>query len=398
MTERASVRHIVDWLVAGAPPTKLPNEVLQQLCDRMIEAGFNIDRGAAFVMTLHPHILGRSFVWHRGEQVVIGQADISMTGTEEWRNSPVIEVMSSNRPIRAHLDQPQAKEYPVYKELREAGMTDYLCQPIEFINGERHVISWATKRRGGFTENDLAAFEAVRNPLARIAEVYALRRTAVNLLNTYVGHEAGTRILSGHIRRGDTESINAAIWLADLRGFTAFADTRPGTEVVALLNDFFECLVTAVHNHDGEVLKFMGDGLLAIFRITAEHDETEVSHKAMAAAREARVRVIELNERRAAKGEPPLHWGVALHCGEVLYGNIGGAARLDFTTIGPAVNMAARLEALSKRMGRTVMVSSAVARHCRPTVVPLGRHELRGFRETEEVFGLIDEAKADAPA
>ena len=398
MADATSVHGIVDWLMAGAPPTKLPNEVLQHLCDRMIATGVNIDRGAVFVTTLHPYILGRSFVWRRGQKVVISEADISIEGTEEWRNSPVIEAMSSNRPIRAHLDQATAKEYPVYKGLRAEGMTDYLAQPIEFINGERHVISWATKHKGGFTKDDLAAFEAVRNPVARIAEVYALRRTAVNLLNTYVGHEAGTRILLGQIRRGHTESINAAILLADMRGFTAFADTRPGTEVVALLNDFFECLVTAIHNHDGEVLNFMGDGLLAIFRITAEHGEADMAGEALAAAREARVRVIELNKRRAEKDEPPLNWGVALHCGEVLYGNIGGAARLDFTTIGPAVNMAARLEALSKRMGRTVIVSSAVARHCRPTVVPLGRHELRGFREMEEVFGLADEEAAAAPA
>jgi adenylate cyclase len=398
MAERDSIRAVVDWLVAGAPPAKLPQDVLQFLGDRLAAEGINIDRAGVFVTTLHPHILGRSFVWRRGKQVVVGQADISIEGTEEWRNSPVIEVATRGQPIRAHLSSPMEREYPVYKELRAEGMTDYFAQPIEFINGERHVISWATKRKGGFTADDIAAFEAVRNPVARIAEVFALRRTATNLLNTYVGHEAGTRILSGHIRRGDTESINAAIWLADLRGFTQYADTMPGTEVVALLNDFFDCLVTSIHNHDGEVLNFMGDGLLAIFRITAEHGEAHVSNEAMAAAREARVRVAELNKTRTTKGEPVLHWGLALHLGEVLYGNIGGAARLDFTTIGPAVNMAARLEALSKRLSRTVVLSSAVARHCNATVVPLGRHELRGFRDAEEAFGLIDEEVADARA
>ena len=393
-----TLRDIVDWLVAGARPSKMPDEVLQGLADRMVEAGFNIDRAGVFVTTLHPTILGRNFIWRRGQKVTVGEANISVEGSAEWRNSPVIEVVTRGQPIRARLDQPVSPEYPVFRELREQGMTDYLAQPIEFINGERHVISWATKRKGGFTHADLAAMEAVRHPIARIAEVFALRRTATNLLNTYVGYQAGARILSGQIRRGDTESIHAAIWLADLRGFTQLSDTMPGPELIALLNSYFDCLVTSIHNHDGEVLNFMGDGLLAIFATSEDRSEANVCWESMAAAREARVRMGELNKERIAKGEPVLQWGLALHVGDVLYGNIGGATRLDFTSIGPAVNLAARLEALAGRMGRNVVVSSAVAKHCNAAVVPLGRYELRGFREAEDVYGLADEQLAGALA
>lgn len=387
---------VASWLVAGALPARLPNEVLQMLCDRLVEAGVNIDRAGVFVTTLHPYIIGRSFVWRRGQQVVIGEADISDEGTPEWRNSPVMEIVTRGQPVRARIDTPTQHEYAVFSELRAEGMTEYFAQPLEFINGERHVASWTTKRKGGFTAGDIAAFEAIQHPLARVAEVYALRRTATNLLNTYVGGNAGARILAGRIRRGHTESIYAAICLADLRGFTALADTLPGESVISLLNAYFDCLVAAIENHGGEVLKFMGDGLLAIFPTSEDVAEGQVCGESIGAAREARVRMAELNQQRAAAGEPTLQFGLALHVGEVAYGNIGGAARLDFTAIGPAVNLAARLEALAGRMGRTIVMSSAVARHCGDGLVSLGRYELRGFRATEEVFGLADESPAIA--
>jgi adenylate cyclase len=238
----------------------------------------------------------------------------------------------------------------------------------------------------------------VRTPLARVAEVYALRRTTINLLDTYVGGNAGTQILTGRIRRGDTESIHAAIWLADLRGFTTLADTIPGKDLIALLNEYFDQLVIPIQAHEGEVLKFMGDGLLAIFPTSDARGEAAVCAASMAAARQARERMAALNRERAERGHSTLQWGLALHLGEVLYGNIGGASRLDFTAIGPAVNMAARLEALAGRMGLNLVVSSAVAKHIDSGLVPLGRHELRGFRAAEEVYGLVEEQPTGATA
>ncbi len=387
-----AVDRAVEWLMGGALPQRLPQYVMQELCERLADAGVSIERGMVYVATLHPNVLGRRFLWRRGApEVTVDEAGLVLEQQPDFNNSPIDTVMRDGRTLRAHIDGPEsARDYPVYDEFREQGFTDYVAQPLAFINGEKHAATWATKRPGGFTRREISALKAVRTPLARVAEVYALRRLATTLLDTYVGPNAGARILAGQIRRGHLDSIHAAIWLADLRGFTRLADTLPGDKLVALLNDYFDALVTAVEKHGGEVLKFMGDGLLAIFP-TADTAEGPVCGEAVAAAREARVRMAEANRVRAEKGLPVLQYGLALHVGDVMYGNIGGAERLDFTTIGPAVNLAARLETLAATMGRSLVVSSAVARHCGDGLVPLGRFELRGFRTAEEVYGLADE-------
>ncbi len=407
MTERApgdvdprAVDRIVEWLMGGALPMRPAQDLLKDICERLAAAGVGIDRGVVFVATLHPNVLGRHFVWWRGREAVhVGEAPLHLEADPNYFNSPLAEVMRGGRTLRVKLDAPDGPhDLPFYDEMRAQGMTDYIAQPLSFVNGERHAATWTTKRPGGFTRREISALKAIRTPLARIAEIYALRRTAVTLLDTYVGRAAGARILAGQIRRGTVETIHAAIWFADLRGFTRLADTLPGDQIVALLNAYFDALVTSVAKHGGEVLKFMGDGLLAIFPTAPDTTEIEVCSESMAAAHEARVRMAELNRRRAEEGLPTLQFGLALHVGDVMYGNIGGAERLDFTTIGPAVNLAARLEVLAANLGRSFLVSSAVARHCRDGLVPLGRFELRGFRDTEEVYGLPDEATSAAEA
>jgi adenylate cyclase len=399
--DAAAVDRIADWLVDGARPMRPAPDLAKELCDRLLAAGVEIERGMIYIATLHPNVLGRRFVWLRGaEKVQVDVANLSLETNPAFFNSPTAETMRTGRTIRVKLeDPPQPGEYEVYQEFREHGCTDYLCQPLPFINGENHVVTWTTKRKGGFTRSEIGAMKAVRTPLARVAEVYALRRTATNLLDTYVGHSAGEKILGGRIRRGDTESIHAAILMADLRGFTAMADTMQGADLIALLNEFFGRLVTPIREHGGEVLKFMGDGLLAIFSTTDGRSEAEVCYAAVDAAREAGLSLAKFNQEREGLGDTPLHSVTTVHVGDVLYGNIGGADRLDFTAIGPAVNMAARLEALAKQMNRRMVVSAAVARYAPPGwLVSLGRHQLRGFRTAEEVFGLVEEQPAKAPA
>jgi adenylate cyclase len=399
--DAAAVDRIVAWLADGARPMRPPPDIAKTLCDGLLAAGVEIERGMIYIATLHPNVLGRRFVWRRGaEKVQVDVADLKLETNPAFTNAPTAETMRTGRTIRLRLeDPPQPGEYEVYREFREEGFTDYLCQPLPFINGENHVVTWTTKRKGGFTRGEIGAIKAVRTPLARVAEVYALRRTATNLLDTYVGHSAGEKILAGHIRRGDTESIHAAILMVDLRGFTAMADTMPGADVIGLLNEFFGRLVAPIRDHGGEVLKFMGDGLLAIFPTTDGRSEADVCYAAVNAARQARDGLAAYNREREDRGEAPLGVVVTLHVGDILYGNVGGAERLDFTAIGPAVNMAARLEALAKHLDRGFVTSSAVARHAPPgRLVSLGRHELRGFRTPEEVFGLVEEQPAGAPA
>jgi adenylate cyclase len=200
------------------------------------------------------------------------------------------------------------------------------------------------------------------------------------LLDTYVGHDAGERILAGHIRRGDIEEIHAAIWLSDMRGFTALADTVPPRELIGLLNHYFDCQVPVILDHGAEVLKFMGDGLLAIFTIAG--DEAEVCKRTLAAARQAQTNVAALG--RSAM--PGLRFGLALHIGDVLYGNIGSGNRLDFTCIGPAVNCAARIEKLTSQLGREILASDEFARHCPEEFTALGEFRLAGFSAQQPVF------------
>jgi adenylate cyclase len=361
--------------------------VVAELCDRLLACGLPLHRVAVFVRTLHPDLMGRRFLWRAGEEVLVSAAEHGMIETDTYRRSPVPVVYATAQAIRRRIGDPDCpNDYAIVDELRAEGVTDYLIQPLPFTNGEVHAISWTTLRPGGFSDDDLAALEAVRLPLARLAEVYALRRTAITLLDTYVGRGAGERILQGRIRRGDIERIDAVILLSDLRDFTATSDLISGEAVIGLLNSYFDCLVPALQAQGGEVLKYVGDGLLGIFPVGA--DPAVACQGALAAADGARTALAQTNADRAERGAPPLRYGLALHLGEVLYGNIGSAGRLDFTTIGPAVNLTARLETLARDLKRDLVASAAFARHCPAALTSLGSFQLRGFREPQEVFAL----------
>ena len=259
-----------------------------------------------------------------------------------------------------------------------------------------HAVSWTTTRPGGFTDADMAALEAVRVALSRLSEIYALRRTAVSLLDTYVGHRSGERILRGQIRRGDIETINAVIWMSDMRGFTQLSNTRPGREVVDRLNAYFDCVVPAIEAQGGEVLKFIGDGVLAIFPIgEGQADLADCCRAALEAARQAQADASAHNDGMAHADLPALRFRLVLHVGEVLYGNIGGAQRLDFTVIGPAVNLAARLEALAGRLDRDLVVSADFAAACPVATEEIGRFPIRGFAEPQAVFTIRTDAAPD---
>ncbi len=385
------IRAVVDWLIDGARSAPLPQQVLAQLSDRLVACGIPLWRVAVFVRTLHPQVMGRRFIWRPGAEIEMSEAPFGVLETAEFLDSPVARVYETGRPVRRKLADPDGGvDFPVLADLRAQGVTDYLASPLFFTDGAIHVVTCTTCEPGGFTDAQIAGIEAIITPLARVAEIRALRRMAGVLLDTYVGHDAGERILAGRIRRGDIEEIHAAIWLSDMRGFTALADRQPPRVLIDLLNRYFDCQVPVILDHGAEVLKFMGDGLLAIFTIAG--DETEVCKRALAAARQAQANVVELS--RSAM--PGLRFGLALHVGDVLYGNIGSGSRLDFTCIGPAVNFAARIEKLAGQLGREILASGEFARHCRGEFTPLGEFTLPGFSAAQQVFGLEDEAPAVA--
>jgi adenylate cyclase len=381
------IKEIADWLIDGARSAPQPHQVLAQLSERLVACGVPLWRVAVFVRTLHPQVMGRRLVWRPGAEVEISEAPYELLETATFRESPITRVYQTGTAIRRKLADPHCvADFPILAELRAERVTDYLVSPLVFTDGAVHAVTCTTRQPGGFTDDQIAGIEAVITPLARVAEVRALRRTASVLLDTYVGHDAGERILAGHIRRGDIEEIHAAIWLSDMRGFTALADQQPPRVLIDLLNRYFDCQVPVILDHGAEVLKFMGDGLLAIFTITG--DETEVCRRALVAARQAQANIAELS----VSVMPGLRFGLALHVGDVLYGNIGSGNRLDFTCIGPAVNFAARMEKLAGELGRGILASGEFARQCPGEFTPLGEFAFAGFSEPQRVFGLEDGA------
>jgi len=393
MTDTAAgsvdVRGVVDWLVSGAMGGGA-NDVVVQLGERLVASGVRVTRMAAFVRTLHPFILGRRIVWRRGVATAdVTQAPFSITSAPEYLESPSGYVSSSGREGRWRLEGDEPLPYPALEEQRAAGTTDYLALPLVFLSGQRHAIIYSTDVRGGFTDEEISALREVTGPLARVAEIFALTRTAENLLDAYVGHHAGQSILAGRVRRGETEMIRCVIWFSDLRGFTNLSADLDPAATVELLNRLFDCQVPAVERNGGEVLKFIGDGMLAIFPVD-ETNAREVVARALAAAREAFAALDPWNRERAAAGKVTVRFGLALHLGDVGYGNIGGAARLDFTAIGSAVNLASRVEGLTSKLGKRLLLTQAVADLAEARTRSLGAFEVKGVSAAPVVYELVE--------
>jgi adenylate cyclase len=365
--------------------------MMTELCERLVKAGIPLWRAGFFIRTLHPDIYGRNFIWKQGEGVTLGIVDFDMPDSPGFNASPLAVVFREHREVRCLVDDPQSRRFPIINDLAAEGVTDYLALPMLLIDDWAHGTSWSTRQPGGFTGEQLNALRSIMSPLARLVEVIGLRRVAATLLDTYVGNRAGEKILGGQIRRGHTESMNAAIWLSDLRGFTSLSDRLPAETVVDILNNYFDCQVAAIKAHGGEVLKYMGDGLLAVFPIDEYvGDSQQVCSRVLEAARETRAGVEAMRYPVGDKVER-FRFGVALHLGQILFGNIGGGSRLDFTCIGPAVNLAARLEKLTGKMGRTIVASEGFAGICGGGWRELGEFPIAGFAKAQRVYGLFDE-------
>lgn len=387
-----SVDGLFEWLVDGAPGAGSSDAVVTRIGEDLNRGGVDVERIGAFVSTLHPDVFGRGFTWVKGQKAQVREIGHAFLQGAVFQGSPVAKVYRERVEIRRRICDPTVpRDFAVVAELEAEGFTDYLALPMVFTTGDGHAITFATKRPGGFRDEDVASLRRVCRPLARLAEILALRRTAGNLLSTYVGRNAGDRVLAGQIKRGDIEDIHAVIWFSDLRGFTQLSQRASAREVIDALNQVFECQVAAVEKHGGEVLKFIGDGMLAIFSLDAEGPRSRAADgspiveevvqrcdAALAAAFEAQAAFTALRK--------DLAFGLALHVGDVAYGNIGGRGRLDFTAIGPAVNLAARLEGLTGKLGRPIVLSAAfAAKTTHPTEV-LGTFELKGVDSASSVF------------
>jgi adenylate cyclase len=387
------------WFVTEAYRITSTAELVGASGAALNSAGIPVYRLAYFQLFLHPELAGKSYAWRRGgEKILVAEAPHGLQTESRYLDNPLATVFEKKKTIRVRLESVDP-EAPVLRELKADGATDYVALPLLLSTGQVHALSISSDRPGGFSASDLDRMFLLQFAFTRIVEIHTLRDTAEYLLDAYVGRAAGRLILSGNIQRrlGQT-TIEAVVWYCDLRGFTRASDRLARDAIVALLNDYFGEMGAAVSAGGGEILKFMGDAMLAVFPVEGPSARRETAARAAKAAAEASRAIAAVNQRRTAKGETPIKFGLALHIGEVMFGNIGASARLDFTVIGPAVNHAARLEKLCAAIGCPIVLSAALAALLPGTKVKtLGHHALKDIDEPQTVYALATE-RAEASA
>lgn len=398
---RVVATHI--WAVSEGLRGASAHELFGGFCDRLAGEGVPLSRAYAAMETLHPQWSGFGFTWRREFAAIAPeQYGRGFLRSPEWLASPVPELIrraDAGEPtpfMRRRLAAgPRERDFPLLRQLFAEGATDYFTQLFAF--GEEHdrsqgsgvVYSFATDRPGGFSDEELVLLQAALPALSLALKSHAGHLIASGLLQAYLGEDVGRRIHAGSVERGSVESLRAVLWYADIRGFTQLADAAPGRLVIELLDEVFEALTAALRGRGGQVLKFLGDGLLAAFAV-GPISLGETCHCALEAASDAMRNLAALNAARSAAGKPAAAVDLAIHVGDVLYGNVGATDRLDFTVIGPAVNEVARMETLCAKLGVPVLVSAPVAAAVENSggrLESLGLHALRGVKEPRELFG-----------
>lgn len=381
------------WLLGEALAVGDVLDFFEAFCWRMVRAMPAFERASLHVGTLHPQIYGFAWNWEAGDGICDEiQVAEDILATDAYRRSPIFAVIERGEAFDRTIDEESSAHYPLLRELGHLGYSHYMALPLTAAGGtggggQHNLVSLATRQPGGFTETERAGIDRLLSILALHVARHIDRRISANLLDAYLGPAAGGKVLQGSIRRGVGEEIDAVIWMSDLRGFTDLSARLPGPAMTALLNAYFERLAGAVIAEGGEILKFMGDGVLAVF----PQGEGAAS-AALRAARAALAGIAALNAAppAAVAGArdiwAPLRTGIALHEGTVFFGNVGSAGRLDFTVIGPAVNAASRIEALTKELGREILISQAAARGLDVALDDLGEHRLRGVAEPVHLF------------
>lgn len=380
---------VVDWLTNGTRGERFIDNIFAEMCNRLQEAGIPLKRSTLHILIQHPQWLGARFMWSDGmREAELVRVDYDVRERSEYIGSSANEILSGATEVRENLERDPAlgRKHALYDEMRAKGLTDYVAWPLYHTLGKQHLVTFATDRRGGFDDSHIAALKKLLPVLALVSEIRVKNRLARTLLETYVGAHAGELILAGATRRGTGTTVRAAIMICDLRDFTKISDNWPRDDVIDLLNDYFDAMSDPIARHGGEILKFIGDGLLAIFPL----DRPNACANLLRAVTEARQAMAALNERNKATSRAPLNYGIGVHVGDVMYGNIGSTSRLDFTVIGPAVNMASRLETLTKQIGKPVLLSRDFAELVTPEfeLERVGQHAVRGFSEPIELFAF----------
>jgi adenylate cyclase len=378
---------VIHWLTNETRDERFIDNIFAQMCIRLRGAGIPVKRATLHFLIQHPQWLGARMLWVDGmQESEIDLVDYEVRERSAYIGSPGNEILEGATEIRENLerDPSQGRKHAIYNELRAQGLTEYVAWPVYHTLGKRHFVTFSTDRAGGFDDAHIASLRKLLPVLSLVSEIRLKNRLARTLLETYVGSHASDLILSGATRRGSGTTVRAAILIGDLRDFTGISDSWPRDDVIDLLNDYFDAMSEPIARHGGEILKFIGDGLLAIFPLS----EPNACPNLLRAVAEARQAMIALNEKNSQTGRAPLNYGIGVHVGDVMYGNIGSRARLDFTVIGPAVNMASRLEALTKQLGKPVLLSRAFADLVASDfeLEHVGEHSVRGFSDPIELF------------
>ena len=376
------------WLLEESTSCPDFRGVVQGLADRLNESGLPILRLSVGFDMLHPEMLAANYTWHRGDRFVHRtEVPHGVLRTDLYEQSPYKPIIEGTVSLRRRLVGPDAQmDFPILDDLRADGGANYLVVGLPRSDGKVNRCSYVTDRAEGFTDTEIADLISLRIELGLIAELYGRARMTRGLLDLYLGTEAGPRIYNGQIKRGEGATIRSVILIGDLRGFTHLSETLPLDALTALLNQYFEATIGPILSHGGEVLKLMGDGVLGVFPIRSEAEIDRACEDALNAAELAMANIALLNRRRLRQGEEPLASGIGLHVGNAMYGNVGTSERLDFTVIGPNVNLCARLEALAGAEGRHIVCSAEFAEHSSGTMQSIGFHTLKNIGHPVEAF------------
>lgn len=384
-----SLEPIIEWLFKQGRLEENQTTFVQALSEKLLQAGAPIDRLIVSLPTLNPLAKATSATWWRDTNKTIPFiAQHNIFNSDRYKGSPLEQLFETNRSVRQSLRELPRNAHRAYTELAEANFTDYYAMPITFSTGLGSAFIVATKALYGFSPCDIKNLERLRDFFAPSLEVYSLRFLSKSLMTTYLGKRTGEKVLSGMIRRGDANTINAALWFSDLRNFTHLTETLPAEEVLSMLNEYFEFVAAAVTARGGEILRFIGDAMLIVFPINSNISKKSACIAALDAATDARATLAVVNHLRKRKSQPLIEFGVGLNVGEVVYGNVGAPDRLDFTVMGPAVNRTSRLESLTKELGRDVLVSKDFSDQLDGNTVPLGLHKMKGIIEPQSVFAV----------
>jgi adenylate cyclase len=382
------------WVTEAGLAGQSEAATLTGFCERALALGLPLARANVVIDTLHPIYEGRAFTWKRErKETVLTEFGRSEERLEVWERSPFYRLeLSGESFLRRRLDADTEAEFPIFSDLRAEGITEYVAITNRFaaegIIGDMDCVysSWATDAAQGFRDSDVANLCRLMPLVALTLKSASLTRIAGTLVETYLGRDAGRKVLGGRIARGVADRIEAVLWFSDLRNYTRISDSADPGQIIPLLNEYADATLSAIHEHEGDVLKLIGDGTLAIFTAA---DRADACHAALTAALEARRAVALVSQRRTAASLPATDMYLALHVGEVFYGNIGSEERLDFTVVGPAVNEVSRIASMCRSLDQPLLISSAFAAAIgepKELLVSVGRYALRGVERPQSLF------------